>query len=1000
MNVTVNMAFQAKLEELLGERGTKGNRAVRFKDLGSAGAGMTEQTAKHVKKIAEKVAREIAESYDGANIDVAALQAQIDAAELEAQQASASAQNALSAAQNASAYADTIVQQARDDLAVDFQTAINAAGQADTAMLAAQQARDAALQAVTDASGHATAASGFASTATTKADDASQSAQAAASSATTASTKAGEASTSASQASASKTDAAGSASAAASSATTAANSATTAGQKATAASTSASQASTHATNAGSSAAAANTAKLAAESARDGSITAKGQAEIARNDAVTAKNNAEGAAAGAMSSMNLAAQIAGIGNGVLSDQFLEASGWGRYSGQGTLTKTANEKYPIGKTWIFNVTNTQQDGIVISASPSDLWVGAQNANGYVVEIEYSLLSGNLNGVGVILDWNTTGPKYRSAARFIDMQANDMPSTNTRVARAVFKRPSNYTGTFASHDLFVMANSTAGGLGPLTAKQIRFHRVNVRVATEEEMGSGQVMAAVTAKLTNEYMTAVQTTQAVANAKQNVEAQLGTTNATVTKNSTALTNLNGQTAVFDLVATVNGQKQAAGLKIMAWDGNGNGSGSAIVLNAMNIIAKGTLSTDALVVGLGKNLLIDPTFSDGLAHYSFATQHGATAQIRQPGASYAHPAFPTLWILQNNNNTSGLSDIITTPVVSEVGAVAPGVPVQPGKIYTASAYFSTHRCNSQLLLQWVDASGSPMPGAFSSDSANTGSGGSRNLDLWPRVTASGAAPSGAVYARLVFRKQGTLSGQSDSSLFIWKPQIEESAFAGQEPSPWSPGGTTFINGGRLFANSITTRELAANSVTAEKILVNDLSAISANLGSIQVTTPVIAPNAISRMVTVSTTTRLRKNPHFDTLNTWVGQSPDPYDFPQKPGWLSTHSTLETRAKSYDYLSGVISAPYEYDLYFWVALSGGDCVANLFLNSTQAAYQGYRYRVSLDVWDHKIAASGSMVGCVPGQTGSTRLTIGFVGIDGSADVNVISGSITMMAVMK
>ena len=96
MSVTVNRAFQAKLEELLGERGTKGNRAVRFKDLGSAGAGMTEQTAKHVEKIAEKVAREIAESYDSANIDVAALQAQIDAAEAEAQQASAAAQNAIS----------------------------------------------------------------------------------------------------------------------------------------------------------------------------------------------------------------------------------------------------------------------------------------------------------------------------------------------------------------------------------------------------------------------------------------------------------------------------------------------------------------------------------------------------------------------------------------------------------------------------------------------------------------------------------------------------------------------------------------------------------------------------------------------------------------------------------------------------------------------------------------------------------------------------------------
>lgn len=137
------------------------------------------------------------------------------------------------------------------------------------------------------------------------------------------------------------------------------------------------------------------------------------------------------------------------------------------------------------------------------------------------------------------------------------------------------------------------------------------------------------------------------------------------------------------------------------------------------------------------------------------------------------------------------------------------------------------------------------MPGVGST-SANTGMGNSTNPDLWPRVVASGLAPTGAVYARLVFRKQGTLSGQSDSSLFIWKPQLEESAFAGQEPSPWSPGGTTFINGGRLFANSITTRELVANSVTANEINVANLSAISANLGTIQVGSANISNGAIT----------------------------------------------------------------------------------------------------------------------------------------------------------
>lgn len=766
------------------------------------------------------------------------------AAAVQAQQAASASETAAgqqaAAAASSATTASTKAGQASTSASNAAQSETNAAGSAS----AASQSATTAAGSATTAGQKATAASGSASTASTKATEASQSAAAAASSATTASTKAGEASTSAQQASASKTDAAGSASAAASSASTAAGSATTAGQKATAASTSASQASTHATNAGSSAAAANTAKLAAESARDGSITAKGQAEIARNDAVTAKNNAEGAAAGAMSSMNLAAQIAGGGSGVLADQFLQHSGWIRFGAQGSLTKTANQVYPIGQTWDFSFTDSQDEGILITDNGGGLWFGQENAKGYVVEVEFTHVSGSMNGAGILLDWDSSTNEYRASARLVDMQAGDRA---VRVARAVFKRPSNYTGTFASHDLFVMANYSGNGLGPRVNGRIKFHRVNVRVATEEEMGSGEVMAAVTAKLTNEYMTTVQTTQAVASGISTYDASIaGGVRATVTQSSTAISNLQGGIAGMKYIVQ-SGAANAAGIEAVSIDpNNGQKTTSAVVLHGDNVIAPGTLSTNALVVGLGKNLLIDPTFSDGLAHYNFWTNHGGEARIRKPGEAYAHPGYPTLQILQSNGNTAGYSNITTTPVVDESGSKAPGIPVQPGKIYTASAYFSTHQCNGQLFIDWVNASGSSIPGAPSSASANTGHGDSSNPDLWPRIAASGVAPAGAAYARLIFRKHGTTSGQSNSFLFVWKPQLEESAFVGQGPSPWSPGGTTFINGGRLFANSITTRELAANSVTADQIKVANLSAISANLGTIQVGSANISNGAIT----------------------------------------------------------------------------------------------------------------------------------------------------------
>lgn len=589
---------------------------------------------------------------------------------------------------------------------------------------------------------------------------------------------------------------------------------------ANAAATSASSASSFSTAAASSATAANNSRIAAETARTGANTASTSAGVARDAAVVAKTSAETAAASAADSVALASKVLSRGvGGVLSDQFLAAAQWLRWSSQGTLTKIPNELFPTGQTWQFTVTASQTDGIYISASPAALWQGQTNASAYVVEIEYTLVSGSMNGAQVLFDWNTSSGEFRVTKTLSSMTSgNDVLGVQigkVLIARAVFIRPSNFSGTFTSHDLFVTANYGTG----LAAKTIKFHRIFVRVATEEELGSGQVMANVQGLLATSYFTRAETNSAIAAAKTDTESKLGETNAKVTATQSTVAALNGSVARFDLVTSAGGGRVAAGLEIVSFDGvSGVGSGSAIKLNAQNIIAQGTLSTDALIVGIGKNIAIDPMFNDGIAHWQFlrSGQTTSSGSVREPGSTWAHPAYPTLMLYQSDASTAGYAEFQHRPVQDKTGIRAIGVPVAAGKIYTASAYLSSHRCQCRVYLQFFGEDGTAIS-TVQSTQGDVGSGASNSPDSWTRRSASGIAPTGAVFARMIIRKFGTTSG-ANSYLFIWKPQIEESAFIGQEPSPWSAGGTTYIDGGRMFAQTVTTRELAAEAVEANNV--------------------------------------------------------------------------------------------------------------------------------------------------------------------------------------
>ncbi|MCG6112865.1 MAG: hypothetical protein MEQ74_11875 [Paracoccus sp.] len=903
--------LKTQIEELIGLRpGAAAKRAVRFSDLKNGLAGVGGGfNAEAVRKIAETVARDVAEGYDGANVDLGQLQAEIDAARAEANAARAEVVNAVSAANAAQAYADALVAAVRSDLAADFtqaqeaatvaaqeiQTAADAvlaeavrvqdwSAEAQTGATQAQAARDLAVIARQGAQGHEAAAELAAGVAATARDQAGAQANAAATSRTQA---AGFASDSASSAIASeqsrlaadaalggantaragaeaardtsvsaKNDAEGARSQAQTSATLAAQSRTDAAgfadaagtartqaqNSASAAAGSASSAATQATNAGSSATAANSSRIAAEAARDGANAASSSAGISRDQAVIARQNAETAAAGAQETLRLTAEVSGRDMSVINDTFLESSDWLRWTGQGAMTKIPNVAYPIGTTWDFNLQAGQQDGLWINQSPNTIWPGTKNAPAYVVEVEYSHLSGSLVGAAVLLDWNmTNGTEFRTEKTLASMQAGQSASP-IRQARAVFRRPANATGTFASHDLYIMAGFRVDS----AAKRLQIHRVRIRPATEEELGNGEVAAGVQANLLVNYLTSAQTNQAVADLEESMTAAMGGSLAAVRRSASAIANLSGSVARIVNIATVNGEPVGAGFEAVAFNQTGGASGTLLKLVGDNVVAKGTLSAAALVVGLGKNLIPDPQFLNDLQDVGLFVGGGQTATLglRKAPQTWGGAQYPSLEIFQGNTFSGGFADAVIRPIQSQSGEGG-FIPCEGNAWYMVSGKVSNHRANGQLIFSWFTADGTAIS-SVNSPQFDYGSQSSTNPETWQRAQFLARAPANAALMRVHFRKLGTKSG-TNSFMFIYKPQVEETHEDATAPTAWDAGGSTYINGSRMITDTFdATRLIRTPDIRAIMGRFGSLTAANISVGVGEVGTIMLNGNAVT----------------------------------------------------------------------------------------------------------------------------------------------------------
>lgn len=414
-----------------------------------------------------------------------------------------------------------------------------------------------------------------------------------------------DAESAASAAQTSESLAAQSAAAASTDAGTAAGARQDAENSASAAADSATTASTQADAASSSAYASEQSRLAAEAARDGAQDDAAAAGIARDDAVTASQNAEDAAAGAQSSLELTAEVSGRDMSVINDTFLISSDWTRLNSQGDLTQLPNSVYPIGRDWRFVVTETQSDGFGVINSPDTIWTGQTDAAAYVVEVIFTLSSGSLDGAGVRVAWgSSSGQTFYRNMTLAAMQAGAGLAGRARTARGVFRKPEGFAGTFTGNDVRVYANLGISGW-TRAAKTITFHRVSIRPATAEELGSGAVAEGVQANLLVNYLTSAQTQQAISDLQQQLSASINGISATVTQHSTAIATLEGNATAL-VGFRVQAGNTVSFLELMAADGSA-GSYSIARISASQILLEGSVSANMLtIMDLSGNMVPD----------------------------------------------------------------------------------------------------------------------------------------------------------------------------------------------------------------------------------------------------------------------------------------------------------------------------------------------------------------------------------------------------------
>lgn len=265
----------------------------------------------------------------------------------------------------------------------------------------------------------------------------------------------------------------------------------------------------------------------------------------------------------------------------------------------------------------------------------------------------------------------------------------------------------------------------------------------------------------------------------------------------------------------------------------------------------------DNAAVAMGANLVYNADFSLGrdqgwstTARYA----NGAGAPpVQQEGINYGAAGVT----YQFNGGSGDSTD--TFAIYQPTGYTGGGyyevlsdpIAVDGGKRYMLSVYSGSHRCEVMAFYYFFDASGGAIGNAGAHAAAATNNHekhGGKNASDWKRLVAYTTLPSNATSVRVVLRKYDTWSGQTDSWAMFTRVMLEQTGLSATEPGPWIAGNNAISSRRKITADNASTF-LGAKAVSGtyiadatigianiNKATITDLSALSANLGNVEIT--------------------------------------------------------------------------------------------------------------------------------------------------------------------
>ncbi|MBO4168921.1 hypothetical protein J5260_05875 [Luteovulum azotoformans] len=505
----------------------------------------------------------------------------------------------------------------------------------------------------------------------------------------------------------------------------------------------------------------------------------------------------------------------------------------------------------------------------------------------------------------------------------------------------------------------------------------QTNAAIAAVQTSLSGQINSGDTALQSNINSIlglTISPSSALATTLTNLQSTVGSQSASISAQGAALATLQGNASASYVLRAKAGGASAL-LELVAAD-NPNGPVSVFRVAATDILLDGSVAARQFVVtDFSGNLVFNGALPYGDTRGWGPLPDSFSIVARDPASTAAVlQTAPTGYILRLATDAA--------PQVVEIGRF----DCSAGERFVASySCAGNSGSNAQIGIQyvWFDADGAVV--------ANTGRYTTVTTGAWQSVTTPAAtAPAGA--AKCVLRAVRIGGGAGFGFLTNMEVVKQRSGQTLVTPNSLT---TELVNtedfsakGLAVFGGALQSDNFNAATGTGWQLT----KAGGLKIPYLSVSTPILAPNAISRMVSVASSEVVAPG---TGLGKWNRQYP-PNAIPSgRPGPVD-----ETRSGYADYLTATISAPYTYDLYFWISATAGDVVAAIFRNAQTSQYNGWAHRTVLDSHTGDSYNSGAIMGVIPGVSGTQSLTLAFAGISGSSWTSVANATITLMAVMK